>query len=652
MTDRRIFMNKFLIVAIFLLKFMPCKFIFAINNIINIIHTNDIHGNFGSIYNNNILEIIGLDYIKSLKDNLPNSILVDAGDATQGSAICLLDQQNAIELLNSANYDIRIPGNHDFDFTVNQVIINTKNSSCPVLAANILGENNNIPILKEINGNNGENYIIEINGKKLGFFGLVTTETALITPPEDILGIKFKDEIEVAKEQVKKLKKLGADIIIAVTHMGVCASTSCTSEKLAQEVDGIDIIIDGHSHTVITKKVNNTVIQQTGVNSHNLGRIEIYFNHDGKFDIKSYIMSAQEVGEKFSPDLNVSKKYEECIKKFRKILDKPVGYLSETLIGDLNIPRSVETNLGDIICDSMIDYAKNNLIEKSKNEKKEEEKEEEKYENIPKVAFVIGGFIRKNINKGTVKYQDIIESMFHGNKISFQIITPKILYEILEHGVGKLEYPDNKDGCFKGAFGSFPQIGGFKFDFDISEQAYDYKLKCGGNRVKSVKLIDENGNEIQDLQREDDKTQLMLLSNSTMTYSIPPIANINKIKIGENLTDILAKYINKLSSENKKINYNINNNRINLINKKINKFDSIITIKNSSGILSDTELEVTIDNNLKKKFKTDPGGKIYIKNLNTGLRTINIKYLDFEKEIFVSNLCDINLKNRELIVNY
>lgn len=200
MLNIHIFIKKFLIIIIFFWEFISFKFVFATinitnnikNNIINIIHTNDIHGNFESIWNNNNnLETIGLDIIKNLKDNLPNSILVDAGDATQESAICLLDQESVINLMNETEYDIRVPGNHDFDFNVNQVIINAKKSNCPVLAANVL-DKDNIPILNGINKNNGENYIININGHKLGFFGLVTTETVIITPPEDILDIKGK----------------------------------------------------------------------------------------------------------------------------------------------------------------------------------------------------------------------------------------------------------------------------------------------------------------------------------------------------------------------------------------------------------------------------------------------------------------------------
>lgn len=612
------------------------------NFVVNVIHTNDIHGAFESIWNENNLETIGLDLIRGVKDSFPNSILVDAGDALQGSALCSLDQKSVIDLMNETTFDVRIPGNHDFDFTVNQVIHNAKSSNCPVLAANVV-DKNNLPILGGINGNNGQNYIIEINGKKIGFFGLVTTETLSITPPENIAGVEFKDEIEVAKDQVRKLKNMHADVIIAVTHMGVSSSVNHTSEQLAEEVNGIDIIIDGHSHTKMTKKVNNTIIQQTGAQSHNLGMIEVYFKKNGKFDINAYVMEASEVGKKFCPDSVLSKKYGECMNKFLPMLNREVGTLSDSLFGgsynNQSISRCSETNLGDIICDSMIDYAKNSEIGKNVKE----------YKNMHKVAFVIGGFVRKSLKKGIVRYKDIIECMFHGNKISFQIITPKILYEILEYGVGKLNYPDDENGCFKGAFGSFPQLSGFKFGFDVSKEPYNYKLNEGGKRVTYVTLLDDDENEVKTLKREDDKTKLALLSNNTMLYSIPPIANIKKEGVGENLTDILANYISKISLNNGSVKYNVSQGRVNLVgNNRWQHFESSIKIKNSSDLLANTELDISLDGGEFKKIKTDPYGKIH-QIFKTGIHLIKVKYLNFEGEILVSNLCE--LKNVDLVLN-
>ena len=176
--------------------------------VINIIHTNDVHGNFESTS-----EVIGLDLVKGIKNQTENSILIDAGDAVQGSALCSLKQNMVTSLFNVVGYDLRSPGNHDFDFSWGQVVENAKNSSCPMLAANVIDKSSGKSILNGINGNNGENYIMEFKGKKIGFFGLVTTETLSITPPKNVSAIEFLDEITIANEQVKKLKNAGVDLI-------------------------------------------------------------------------------------------------------------------------------------------------------------------------------------------------------------------------------------------------------------------------------------------------------------------------------------------------------------------------------------------------------------------------------------------------------
>ena len=605
---------------------------------INIIHTNDIHGNFESKWNNGILEVIGLDMVRGVKDKIPNSLLIDAGDFAQGGFFFALDQNSVVELFNQTSYDLSVPGNHEFDATVGQVVENAKHINCPVLSANIVNEKG-VPIFSGINGNNGENYVINRNGKRIGFFGLTTTETPLIIPPDNLSDTKFKDEIEEAKNQVSKLKKQNVDMIVAVTHMGVGASTNYTTEKLAQEVSGIDLIIDGHSHTKMMKKVNNTVIQQTGAQSTNIGMVEVKFGKNGISGINAYTMNAEEVGKNFTSNQDVLKKYNECLDNLRPTVEKVVGYVEIPLYGgainNQNVARSFETNLGDIFCDSMIDYAQNNI---------------EGHEGIPKIAFINGGGLRSTIPQGFVSYGDVMKATQYGNRISFQIITPKILYQVLERGVGKIKYPNGKDECFSGAFGGFPQVSGFKFDFDISKEPYNYKTNQGGNRVSSVSLVDSNGKPYKSISRDDNDTKMMLVSNNSMLHEFPAIAKIEKIKVGDILTDILSNYIYKLSVKNGSVKYDMNSKRVNLINnKQFKNFNSTVVVRDSSGVLSEVDVDVYVDGKLFKKIKTDKEGKIYIKDLETGAHILDIEYGNLGGKILVSNLCD--LRNSQITLS-
>ena len=599
---------------------------------VTIFHTNDVHGQFKSVMDNeNNLKQIGLDFVRGAKESTPNSLLVDAGDAVQGSDLCSLNQDGVTSILNEAKYDVRIPGNHDFDFGYKQVIENAKNSSCPVLAANVVHKNTDVPIFDKINSQNGENCIINVNGKKIGFFGLVTTETPIITLSDNVKDIVFKDEISVAKKQVEKLKNKKVDAIIAITHMGVNSSSEFpTSEILAKQVPGIDVIIDGHSHTKISERINDTLIAQTGAQSFNLGEIKIKFSSNGKLSTSSSIMTAEEVGKKFVSNKKVLNTYNKCFDKIKSIVREVKGYTNTPLYGgtynNCNIARIGETNLGDMMCDAILKYAEDNFKD---------------YNDLPRVAFINGGGIRSTIDRGFISYGDILKSVIHGNKVAFQIITPKILYSVLERGVGKLNTTDGE--TFTGVFGGFPQVSGLKFDFDISKDAYDYKTNAGGNRVVSVSLADLKGNTYKSLSRDDNETKLILVTNNSLIHEFPAIADVEIIKVGDNLTDVLANYIKQISLEQGTINYSVHGNRINLVNKqKYKKFDSCILIKDSFGELRDSEVNVRIDDGFYKKYKTDKDGKIYINDLETGFHFIEIENeSDLKGEVLVSNLSDI-----------
>ena len=217
-----------------------------------IYHTNDMHGAVENLAN-----------IKTLKDNTKNSLLLDAGDCTQGSAIATYTKgEGIIDIMNATGYDAITLGNHEFDFGSQKAIENMKKAKFTPLAANVVDANGDL-LLKGINGN-GANIIEEVNGKKIGIFGLTTEETYYKTNPKNLNGTEFKNIIETAKEQVKLLKAQNVDAIITITHIGNDKSSSPTSIDLAKEVPEIDLIIDGHSHTIIQEKIGDTTIVQTG----------------------------------------------------------------------------------------------------------------------------------------------------------------------------------------------------------------------------------------------------------------------------------------------------------------------------------------------------------------------------------------------------
>ena len=209
---------------------------------ITIYHTNDMHG-----YVQADEGVIGLGKIAALKQNTPNSILVDAGDATQGLPIASLTKgADIISLMNTAGYDVMAAGNHEFDYGVDILLRNVQNAAFPIISSNILY--NGTPLLEE-------QTIIERNGYRIGFFGITTTGTASSTNPEGLQGVEFTDEKAAAQAQVESLETADVDAIIGIMHCGdSTAGAPVTAEEIAESVPGIDVIIDGHSHTVENMK--------------------------------------------------------------------------------------------------------------------------------------------------------------------------------------------------------------------------------------------------------------------------------------------------------------------------------------------------------------------------------------------------------------
>ncbi len=229
-----------------------------------IYHTNDTHGYLSGDGES----IVGIDTVAGLKESTPGSILVDAGDATQGLPLASLTKgADVIELMNLAGYDLMTAGNHEFDFGTEQFLSNVALADFPILAANIYREGQ--PLLQDVQeGNNGCHTVIQRDGVKIGFFGLTTVETATSTNPAGIADLEFEDEVETAKKEINELEAEDVDVIIAVCHLGN-TDASCTSVDLAEAMTGeyqdkIDVIIDGHSHTVENDETNGILIVQTG----------------------------------------------------------------------------------------------------------------------------------------------------------------------------------------------------------------------------------------------------------------------------------------------------------------------------------------------------------------------------------------------------
>lgn len=409
-------------------------------NKITILHTNDTHGRLKADSS-----VIGIDTVAAIKNNTENSILVDAGDTIHGLPFVTLSKgQDAVDLLNAAGYEYIVPGNHDFNYGYSRLVELFKNSvtlksgenKLRLLASNIkkdgksVFESNNI---KEM----------EVNGKtvKVGFFGIATEETAYKTNPNNVKGIEFTSPIDAAKEQVAELEKQGADVIVALSHVGTDESSDPTAYDVINSVEGIDVYVDGHSHTTFEngEDVNGTLLVSTGEYLSNLGKVEIELNENNEVVNATASLITKEEASKVTPDAKVAAKIAEIDKTQGEVLSEVIGTNTIDLDGDRNSVRFGETNLGNLITDAMMD------------------------ETGADLAITNGGGIRASIKAGDITKGDVVSVLPFGNFIVTKQLTGAQIKEVLEFGVRS----------YGESLGGFPHVAGIKFVVDPSRAVGD-----------------------------------------------------------------------------------------------------------------------------------------------------------------------------------
>ena len=406
---------------------------------LTIVHLNDVHGRLSPDEREGG---IGFGRIKTKVDELKeansNLLLVNAGDTLHGDIdINLTDGEAMVKMMNLMGFDIMVPGNHDFNYGYERLLELKDMANFPIVGANIVKEADGSSDLKPYE-------IFEFDGVKVGVFGLGTAETKFKSHPKNTEGIKFEDEIEVSKKMVEELKKEGADVIIALAHLGVKGTSGITSKELAEKVEGIDLIIDGHSHEELNEEIGDTLLVQAGSYNKNIGVVNIKIE-DGEITDKKASLITYEEAMALEPDAEI----EAAIKKLEE-LNKPkketvVGKTKVNLDGEREDVRTKETNLGNLITDAMLASVENGDI-----------------------AFANGGGIRASIPAGDITLGHVTTSFPFTNTIAAIEVTGQELVDALEHGVDL--YPDQA--------GHFPHVSGMTYKFNVEKPV--------GERIEEV----------------------------------------------------------------------------------------------------------------------------------------------------------------------
>lgn len=457
-------------------------------NTLTIAHTNDMHGFFveGKYDGMGVAKITTI--VNELEEANKNFLLLDGGDATQGNNLVTLSKgKNAIEVMNAMSYDAMAAGNHEFDYSKERLTELANMAKFPMLAANIFNQdiytvqkgdvlwkiakkyglswkevaeynalknpnlifpNQKLKVMGDDASSFLTKYIIkEMDGIKVGIFGLSTPETIYMSHPKNTEGLTFKDPVETAKEMVKELEGK-VDVIVALSHLGLEGDQ--TSENVAKNVEGIDVIIDGHSHTELAegKVVNGTLIAQAGEKTKDLGIIQLAFK-DGVVIEKRATLFTKSEAANVDKDSTINDIIEKVKAENEKIEAEVVANSPVVLDGERANVRTGETNLGNLITEAMLDVSNAD------------------------VALANGGGIRASIDEGEVTKGEVLTVLPFGNAVQVIKVTGADIKAAMENGIS--DYPEAK--------GAFPHIAGMTVTFDPSKEA--------GNRVVEIKVAGE-----------------------------------------------------------------------------------------------------------------------------------------------------------------
>ena len=467
---------------------------------VTILYTNDIH----TYIDNNVGEgnENGLTYSKvaGYKNSLDGALLVDAGDAIQGTAYGSMDEGATItKLMNAAGYDAATLGNHEFDYDMEGCLAAIDAAEFPYISCNFYHEKNGVP---------GENVldsyvVLEVGGVKVALVGITTPESFTKSTPAyfqddagnyiyGIAGGEDGSDLYDAVQTAIDAASAEADYVIALGHLGVdLSSRPWTSEEVIANTTGLDAFIDGHSHTTVemrevTDEAGETVVlTQTGSYLSALGQMTI--SADGT--ITTELLTGEDLAD-VTPDPAVKAIEDAWIGEIDAELGQVIGSTADVLTnyaedGTTRLVRKQETNTGDFAADALYYLFDDMGLDVD-------------------VAVMNGGGIRNTSTTGDISYLTCKEIHTFGNVACLQTVTGQQILDALEWGakdVAPAGVPAVENG-------GFLQVSGLKYTINASipstVQRDDKDVWTGGPtgeyRVTDVQVLNSETGEYEPLE--------------------------------------------------------------------------------------------------------------------------------------------------------
>ena len=338
----------------FLLILGSISFILAAEKEIVVLSINDYHGALAPA-GSNIGAVKLVDALKAEKAKNPEgTIIVSAGDNYQGSAMSnLLFGEPVSAVFKEIGIELSAVGNHEFDWGIDRITKWAEDGEFAFVCTNIYDKRTNQPV------DWAEPFvIIEKEGVKVGFVGLATPETAYKTLKANVENYEFRDPIEVITEWVPKVKDAGADIIIALTHLGSFQDKEGSITGEAADlcaVDGVDAVISAHTHQRVSGLVNGKPLVQAYKQGRSFAKLTFIFDESNKLvSAEPFLDNLYKRADTLKDDANMLVVYERYNSELDPVLGKVLGKTTVELSHDRYAGPSL---LGEWACEIMKDAA-------------------------------------------------------------------------------------------------------------------------------------------------------------------------------------------------------------------------------------------------------------------------------------------------------
>ena len=431
-----------------------------------ILYENDVH-----------CAVEGYSKLAAMKNELKSEYeyvgVVSSGDFVQGGTLGAVSKgEYIVELMNLVGYDAIAPGNHEFDYTISRITELYELSETKYISCNFakIGEEKTY----------FEPYtIVSYGDVDIAYIGIITPETITSARPsqfrnengEIIYTFNESRLYELVQESIDEATEDGADYVIALSHIGYDESGELNDvTDVIENTDGLDVVLDAHSHSVIEEKIvkdksgDDVLLSSTGTGFENIGKLTIA---NGEFDTElvkteTYTKTDADV-DAYIAEINES--YAELGN--RKIGESKVELITHNEEGT-RLVRTAETNLGNLCSDALF------------------------FVTNADVSYVNGGGLRAPIKSGDMTFNDIYSVFPFNNRIVTAEITGQVLLDMLE--MSMISYPQED--------GAFPHMSGITFSVNksipssikVDENGFFTKVD-GDYRVYDVKVLDkESGN--------------------------------------------------------------------------------------------------------------------------------------------------------------